>query len=134
MTLDNFKAKYSTVDLSGGIGDVTGQLLRCFCKVIAFPAEFTFSPAPASRSRARTRGTHSGGTSAASRGREIDTNNPWARIHAVDANGNISNPVVLLALCIGVDAGASILRAYKSRERTDITGRSQTSTNTFNRL
>lgn len=114
---------------------MTGQLSRCFCKVFAFPEDYNFSPAPPSRSRARAPGTPANGASHASTRRLSDDSNPWNQIHSRDkGDGDVSNPVVLLALCLGVDRSSAILKVYQSRQRTDVTGRMQASKDAFNRL
>jgi len=127
--LADFKAKYPNLDVSTEFGDTTGELLRCFCKMMSCPEGYMFSPAPPSRSRARMPGEASASSS------QRDEDNPWREIHSRDKGGrNISNPVVLLALCLSVDHKSSILSVYDSRARTDITGRSESVKRAFKLL
>ena len=129
-TLQNFKEEHDPGLVLGGLGDLTGQLLKCFCEVYSSPDEYAFTPVACSRSVARVSGTRFG-----SQGRRsADVRNPWRKVHLRDANANISNPVVLLALVVGVNVGSSILRVYGSRERSDVTGRQDSSKKAYNRL
>ena len=134
--LDMFKAKYTDVDLGGGVNnDVTGGLLRCICRVFLSPGDYTFSPTVAVRSRARAP-TNERSRAPNLKRRLAGESNPWARVHAHDkGDGDISNPVVLLALCVGVDESSPILSAYLKRALTDITGRGAASSRSaFERL
>ncbi len=124
-TLADFQAKYPDLDVSTDIGDVTGQLLKCFCKMLTSSEGYMFSPELTTRSRARRAGS-SGASS---------QNNPWRKIHSHDlASGEIYSPIVVLALCLGVDRSSSILTVYKSRPVTNITGRAESSRKAFGRL
>lgn len=136
VALEGFKQKYVAVDLSGGLGGLTGELTRCFIKLVLCPEEYMFSPAAPARARARGSGVQAptgqrGGRWMGLAGSE----NPWSKIVSLDTNGeSISHPVGLLAVCLGADSESTILRAYSSRARSDISGRNAASRGTFHRL